>query len=136
MSKLCDAFVQEGLSMSKATAIDIMMADPDPLARILHEKEGRKYYEVTAYTPYAGEEMVGYISCHKSQTPQAYATDLMYECGSEWIDQHLDTWQEDGYESREDAQEDYWSGCGVRIQEISAAEYGKYNQGEWIMSPV
>lgn len=120
---------------TKAEACDIMLQGTaeESLARILSEQEGRGYYLITAYTGYAGEEMESYLSCCDRKDIYEHADELVYLCASEWIDQHLSTWEEDGYGSREDAAEDYYAGCGYTVTPIHQNEYAKASDGYWVM---
>lgn len=110
---------------TKKEACEILLkGDPEEsIARIQVEREGRKYYLVTAYTPYVGEEMEAYFSCCKDEDLRAFGDELTTDCASEWADHRIDAWEEDGYDSREDAEEDYYSGCGYRVREVPKAEY-------------
>ena len=84
-----------------------------------------KYFRLVAYTPYAGEELYdyGYGETIENEHLREKADLLMEECAAEWRDEHSQFWQEDGYDSQEDWEEDYYSGCGVRFQEIDYATY-------------
>lgn len=120
---------------TKQEAIDkLLEGDPmESILRIQGEREGRKYCLVTAYTPYAGEELEAYLSYCKEEDLFAFLDDISAECANEWIDQHLDSWEEDGYDSYEDAQEDYYSGCGTRVHEVPKEEYAKATEAYWYM---
>ena len=49
----------------------------ESIARIEAEREGRKYYLVTAYTPYCGEEMEAYFSsCDEESLRVVYENKL------------------------------------------------------------
>lgn len=84
-----------------------------------------KYYRIVAYTPYAGEELYdyGYGETVEDEKLQEKADLLMEECINMWVDQHSDGWYEEGYTSKEEWEEDYLSGCGVRMEEIDYATY-------------
>ncbi len=97
----------------------------ESIARIEAERKGRKYYLVTAYTPYVGEEMEAYFSSCDEDNLRAFGDELTSDCAAEWADHRIDTWEEDGYDSREDAEEDYYAGCGYRVREIPKEEYAK-----------
>ena len=106
----------------------------ESIARIEAEREGRKYYLVTAYTPYAGEEMEAYFSSCDEDSLRAFGDELTTDCAAEWADQCIDTWEEDGYDSREDAEEDYYAGCGYRVREVPK-EYAQASVDDsyWVM---
>lgn len=97
----------------------------ESIARIEAEREGRKYYLVTAYTPYVGEEMEAYFSSCDEDSLRAFGDELTTDCAAEWADHRIDTWEEDGYDSREDAEEDYYADCGYRVREVPKEEYAK-----------
>ena len=107
----------------------------ESIARIEAERKGRKYYLVTAYTPYAGEEMEAYFSSCDEDSLRAFGDELTTDCAAEWADQRIDTWEEDGYDSREDAEEDYYAGCGYRVREVPKEEYAKASVDDsyWVM---
>ena len=107
----------------------------ESIARIEVEREGRKYYLVTAYTPYCGEEMEAYFSSCDEESLRAFGDELASDCAAEWADHRIDTWEEDGYDSREDAEEDYYAGCGYRVREVPKEEYAKASADDsyWVM---
>ena len=107
----------------------------ESLARIEAERKGRKYYLLTAYTPYAGEEMDAYISCCEEEDLREFGDELAYECAAEWVETHLEDWWADGYDTYEDAREDYYSGCGYRVREVPKEEYAKASVDDsyWVM---
>ena len=107
----------------------------ESIARIEAEREGRKYYLVTAYTPYCGEEMEAYFSSCDEESLRAFGDELASDCAAEWADHRIDSWEEDGYDSREDAEEDYYAGCGYRVREVPKEEYAKASVDDayWVM---
>lgn len=107
----------------------------ESIARIEAEREGRKYYLVTAYTPYCGEEMEAYFSSCDEESLHSFGDELASDCAAEWSDHRIDTWEEDGYDSREDAEEDYYAGCGYRVREVPKEEYAKASADDsyWVM---
>ena len=107
----------------------------ESIARIEAEREGRKYYLVTAYTPYCGEEMEAYFSSCDEESLRAFGDELASDCAAEWADHRIGSWEEDGYDSREDAEEDYYAGCGYRVREVPKEEYAKASVDDtyWVM---
>ena len=107
----------------------------ESIARIEAEREGRKYYLVTAYTPYCGEEMEAYFSSCDEESLRAFGDALSADCAAEWAESCLDAWEEDGYDSRKEAEEDYYAGCGYRVREVSKEEYAKASVDDsyWVM---
>ena len=107
----------------------------ESIARIEAEREGRKYYLVTAYTPYVGEEMEVYFSSCDEDSLRAFGDELTTDCAAEWADYRIDDWEESGYDSREDAEEDYYAGCGYRVREVPKEEYANASADDsyWVM---
>lgn len=122
---------------TKREACEILLqgTPADSLTRIDFERQGRKYYLVTAYTPYCGEEMEAYFSSCDEESLHAFGDELASDCAAEWADHRIDTWEEDGYDSREDAEEDYYAGCGYRVREVPKEEYAKASVDDsyWVM---
>lgn len=122
---------------TKREACEIMLVGTpaDSLTRIDFERQGRKYYLVTAYTPYCGEEMEAYFSSCDEESLRAFGDELASDCAAEWADHRIDSWEEDGYDSREDAEEDYYAGCGYRVREVPKEEYAKASVDDayWVM---
>ena len=107
----------------------------ESIARIEAEREGRKYYLVTAYTPYVGEEMEAYFSSCDEDSLRAFGDELTTDCAAEWADHRIDDWEENGYDSREDAEEDYYANCGYRVRKVSKEEYANASADDsyWVM---
>lgn len=107
----------------------------ESIVRIEAEREGRKYYLVTAYTPYVGEEMEAYFSSCDEDSLRAFGDELTTDCAAEWADHRIDDWEENGYDSREDAEEDYYANCGYRVREVSKEEYANasVDNSYWVM---
>lgn len=107
----------------------------DSLIRIDFERQGRKYYLVTAYTPHCGEEMEAYFSSCDEESMRAFGDELASDCAAEWADHRIDDWEENGYNSREDAEEDYYANCGYRVREIPKEEYANApaDSSYWVM---
>ena len=122
---------------TKREACDILLkgTPAESIARIEAEREGRRYYLVTAYTPYCGEEMEAYFSSCDKESLYAFGDELASDCAAEWADHRIDAWEEDGYDPREDAEEDYYAGCGYRVCEVSKEEYAKASADDsyWVM---
>lgn len=120
---------------TKSEACEILLAGTpeESIARIEAEREDRKYCLVTAYTPYCGEEMESYFSFCKDEDLFAFCDELVAECAAEWLEQHLEDWVENGYETYEDAREDYYAGCGSRVNYIPKEEYAKAIDAYWCM---
>jgi len=89
-----------------------------------------KYYRVIAYTPYCGEHMTDYIATDDEQKLQEFKQNLIEDNAAEWEPGWAD-YAEEGYESEEEWQEDYYAGCGATVQEISEAEYLEETKPRW-----
>lgn len=89
-----------------------------------------KYYRVTAYTPYCGEETTDFIATDDEQKLQEFAQALCEDNAAEWEPAWCEHYDE-GYETEEEFQEYYYSGCGTRIEEITEAEYKEETKPRW-----
>lgn len=89
-----------------------------------------KYYRVTAYTPYCGEETTDYIATESNTELAKFADTLCADNAAEWEPGWGD-YAEEGYETEEEWQEDYYSGCGTRIEEITEAQYKEETKPQW-----
>lgn len=90
-----------------------------------------KYFELTAYTPYCGEELTEY---HMAESEDQLVTnlivdDLIADCVSSYMDSS--DWEEYGFESEEEFVEYYYEGSGVDIREISEEEYNEAKERGW-----
>lgn len=81
-----------------------------------------KYYRVTAYTMYCGEETTDYLATDDQWRLRTFAVDLCEENAAEW-EPCFEDFEEQGYDSEEDWQEEYYGSCGTRIEEITKEEY-------------
>jgi hypothetical protein len=123
---------------TKSEAIEILLSGATPahnVARIVSERVNRKYYLITAYTPYVGEEMEAYFSSCDEESMRAFGDELASDCAAEWADHRIDDWEENGYDSREDAEEDYYANCGYRVREVPKEEYASApaDSSYWVM---
>ena len=89
-----------------------------------------KYYRVTAYTPYCGEETTDFIATEDEQKLQEFAQTLCEDNAAEWEPAWCEHYDE-GYETEEEFQDYYYSGCGTRIEEITEAEYKEETKPVW-----
>jgi hypothetical protein len=89
-----------------------------------------KYYRVTAYTPYCGEEMIDYIATDNEKKLMDFADELTYENAIQW-EPCWDRYDEEGYNSEGEFQEAYYDHCGARIEEITEAEYKEETKPVW-----
>lgn len=89
-----------------------------------------KYYCVTAYTMYVGEEMTDYIATEDEEKLREFANELQEENAMEWEPSWGD-YEEEGFESEEDWQEEYFSSTGARIEEITEEEYNEGTAPKW-----
>lgn len=89
-----------------------------------------KYYRVTAYTMYCGEELTDYIATESEEELIAFKENLIEECAAEWEPCWVD-YDEEGYDSEEDWQDAYYSDCGATVEEITEAEYKEETKPVW-----
>lgn len=89
-----------------------------------------KYYRVTAYTMYVGEEMTDYIATEDEEKLREFANELQEENAMEW-EPSWGNYEEEGFDSEEDWQEEYFSSAGARIEEITEEEYNKEIAPKW-----
>lgn len=78
-----------------------------------------KYYRVIAYTPYCGEEFTGYCAIKDGDEDRlhGFANVLIAENANEHIHDHVEDL------TNEEECEEFYEGCGVRLQEISYDTY-------------
>ena len=86
------------------------------------EKNTPCYYRITAYTPYCGEEISTAVSVSSDDELYKLAGEFTDDCANESIYEHTRYWQEDGYNTKEEAEKDFYSGCFFEIEEISEEE--------------
>ena len=82
-----------------------------------------KYFEVTAYTPYCGEELTGFFEAESEDElyESGKVDSLISDCVAEWFD--ADEYDTYNFDSVEDYEEYYYSDSGVHIREITKEEY-------------
>lgn len=99
------------------------------------DTEGRskkmKYFEVTATTPYCGEELTGfYMAESEFALRESGKLDrLIEDCVAEWFD--ADEYDTYGFDSPEDYEEYYYCDSSVEIREISKEEYDEAIAKGW-----
>lgn len=81
------------------------------------------YYRITAYTPYCGEEISIAVSASSDDELRKLGDELVEDCAGEFIYEHISDWKEDGYDTREEAEEDFYSGCCFKVEEITEEAY-------------
>lgn len=97
------------------------------------DTEGKrmKYFEVTATTPYCGEELTGFYAAESefALRESGKLDRLIEDCVAEWFD--ADEYETYGFDSPEDYEEYYYSDSGVEIREISKEEYDEAIAKGW-----
>ena len=82
-----------------------------------------KYFELTAYTPYCGEELTEYAKAVSEE--ELYTSgkidNLIDDCVSSYMDSS--DWESYNFDSEEDFVDYYYEDSGVNIREISEDEY-------------
>ena len=97
------------------------------------DTEGKrmKYFEVTATTPYCGEELTGFYAAESefALRESGKLDRLIEDCVAEWFDgDEYDTY---GFESPEDYEEYYYADSGVEVREITKEEYDEAIAKGW-----
>ncbi len=84
-----------------------------------------KYFELTAYTPYCGEELTEYVKAVSKEElyTSGKVDNLIDDCVSSYMDSS--DWESHNFESEEDFIDYYYEDSGVNIREISEDEYVK-----------
>lgn len=81
-----------------------------------------KYYRITCFTPFVGEENDYYIATESKKELVAFADECTYENGFEWCDDY-------DLEMHGMTEEDYYFECGCHIEEITEQEYLDESEG-------
>ena len=89
-----------------------------------------KYYRVTAYTMYVGEELTDYIATDSDEKLCEFANELIEENAIVWEPRWGD-YEEEGFDSEEAWQEEYFASAGARIEEITEEEYKEETKPVW-----
>ena len=97
------------------------------------DTEGKrmKYFEVTATTPYCGEELTGFYAAESefALRESGKLDRLIEDCIAKWFDgDEYDTY---GFESPEEYEEYYYSDSGVEVREITKEEYDEAVAKGW-----
>ena len=90
-----------------------------------------KYFELTAYTPYCGEELTEYkiAESEEQMAKDGILDDLISDCVSSYMDPS--DYEEYGFESEEEWTEYYYEGSGVDVREITEEEYKEAKERGW-----
>lgn len=90
-----------------------------------------KYFELTAYTPYCGEELTEYKMAESEDqiVKDGILDDLISDCVSSYMDPS--DYEEYGFESEEEWTEYYYEGSGVDVREITEEEYKEAKERGW-----
>ena len=90
-----------------------------------------KYFELTAYTPYCGEELTEYkmAESEEQMVKDGILDDLISDCVSSYMDSS--DYEEYGFESEEEWTEYYYEGSGVDVREITEEEYKEAKERGW-----
>lgn len=92
----------------------------------------RKFYKITAYTGFAGEEEVEYYSTANTRAVKQYANEMMRDLAEHAAMEHY--WR-DAFddESEDEYCERFYKSCGVCIDVISKEEYFAQKRAVWRM---
>ena len=90
-----------------------------------------KYFELTAYTPYCGEELTEYkmAESEEQMVKDGILDDLISDCVSSYMDSS--DYEDYGFESEEEWTEYYYEGAGVDVREITEEEYKEAKERGW-----
>ena len=90
-----------------------------------------KYFELTAYTPYCGEELTEYkiAESEEQMAKDGILDDLISDCVSSYMDPS--DYEEYGFETEEEWTEYYYEGSGVDVREITEEEYKEAKERGW-----
>ena len=90
-----------------------------------------KYFEVTATTPYCGEELTGFYAAESefALRESGKLDSLIEDCVAEWFD--ANEYETYGFESPEDYEEYYYCDSGVEVREITKEEYDEAVAKGW-----
>ena len=86
------------------------------------------YWEVTAYTPYCGEELTEYCVTETAEKPLAFGDALIADCAAEWGPDFENEYENFGYDSAEDYEESYYADCYCEYRLISEEDYKFYTK--------
>ena len=88
-----------------------------------------RYWEVTAYTPYCGEELTEYCITTDGGMPTAFMDALIEDCAAEWGPDFENEYEDFGYDSADDYAESYYADCGANCRELSKEEFESITKG-------
>ena len=90
-----------------------------------------KYFELTAYTPYCGEELTEYHMAESEDklVADGIVDDLIADCVSSYMDSS--EYEDYGFDSEEEFSDYYYEDSGVNIREITEEEYKEAKERGW-----
>ena len=90
-----------------------------------------KYFELTAYTPYCGEELTEYRMAESENqlVADGIVDDLIADCVSSYMDSS--DYEGYGFDSEEEFSDYYYEGSGVDVREITEEEYKEAKERGW-----
>ena len=90
-----------------------------------------KYFELTAYTPYCGEELTEYRMAESEDqlVADGIVDDLIADCVSSYMDSS--DYEDYGFDSEEEFSDYYYEGSGVDVREITEEEYKEAKERGW-----
>lgn len=90
-----------------------------------------KYFELTAYTHYCGEELTEYHMAESEDklVADGIVDDLIADCVSSYMDSS--DYEDYGFDSEEEFSDYYYEGSGVDIREITEEEYKEAKERGW-----
>ena len=94
----------------------------------IKEEKPMKYFQMTAYTPYCGEELTSYEMAESEE--ELYTSGKVDALIDDCISSYMDSsdYEDYGFESEEEWDEYYREGSGVEIIEITKQSYEDYKE--------
>ena len=94
----------------------------------IKEEKPMKYFQMTAYTPFCGEELTSYEMAENEEElyTSGKADALIDDCISSYMEPS--DYEDYGFESEEEWDEYYREGSGVEIIEITKQSYEDYKE--------
>lgn len=119
-----------GPGYNRAPILEAIKRAFDPDRKEILTVEDMKYFRLTAYTPYCGEELTAVTMATSEEEVRlsGLCDRLIEDCAAAWF--CGDDYEEYGYESEEEYQEDYFGECGCHVEEITKEEY-KEEKEKW-----
>lgn len=112
-----------GPGYNRAPLLEAIKKAFDPDRKEIITMEDMKYFRLTAYTPYCGEELTAVTMAPSEEDVrlEGLCDRLMEDCAAEWFDP--EDYETYGYEDEQEYEEAFYQECGCNIEEITKEEY-------------